>query len=113
MIELIKKIFDAKDAYQKQFSGVPDLLFMHPDFLIVVLRRDDFEVWASTEDQMKLLSEKHVGTTSDIKLGKLIPLPDPEEPTPEFHQHEYVTIPYFILEAYRKHCKQSNVDKLW
>lgn len=137
MTDLIKTVMDAKDEYRKNWGGEPDLLFMHPTIFEGLMRLpevqlaaatsgvkvfgcdyifdniDDFDVLASSHDQMRRISAEHVGTTDDVKLLKLEisgnPMIDPSNKV----AHEYITIPYHTLVAYRYNCEQHKVDKLW
>ncbi|MFW1776584.1 hypothetical protein ACG9XQ_05520 [Acinetobacter baumannii] len=127
MNDLILKLFKAKKDFNNNFSGEPNLLFLslklyeeimvlpetfntfysHIDRTligceIIKIYRDDFEVLASSHDQMKLISERHVGTTDDIKLEKpSISRLEYKKPQ-EFYTPEYITMPFYLLESYRK-----------
>lgn len=127
MNELIKKVLEAKIAYSKNFSGESDIIFVSPELLHglmelqetypsyhdqkltiygcepAIVSHEGFEVLASSHDQMKLISERHVGTTDDIKLEKPLMMSRLEYMSPpEFYTPEYITIPFYILESYRK-----------
>lgn len=125
MNKLIKKVLEAKIAYSKNFSGESDLIFISPELLNdlmelqetypsypdqkltifgcepAIVSHEGFEVLASSHDQMNFISECHVGTTDDIKLEKLLHSSSYEEIS-ETYMPEYITIPFFILECYRK-----------
>ncbi|QNY13276.1 hypothetical protein IC766_14320 [Acinetobacter seifertii] len=128
MNELILKLFKAKRDFNNNFHGEPNILFlslkMYNEIMvlpettynnfyqpidrtligceIVKIYRDDFEVLASSHDQMQLISERHVGTTDDIKLEKLMISRLEYKKAQEFYTPEYITIPFYILESYRK-----------
>ncbi|HFG6953831.1 hypothetical protein [Acinetobacter baumannii] len=92
----MEKVLQAKETYSNEFFGEADILFIshklyveildmkdvylhifvqHDRTLlgceIVVIHEDDFEILASSHGQMQLISERHVGTTDDIKLMKM------------------------------------------
>ncbi|MGX4758549.1 hypothetical protein [Acinetobacter baumannii] len=131
MNKIMEKVFLAKENYSNNFSGEADILFIshklyveildtqqgylhifiHHDRTLVgcelvVIHRDDFELLASSHDQMKLISELHVGTTDDIQLMKLPnsweAKMDYSKPDPVPLHPEYITMPFYLLESYRK-----------
>lgn len=123
----MEKVLNAKANYSDEFSGEADILFISHKLYVelmniqevclhmfvqhnrtllgcelVVIHKDDFELLASSHDQMKLISERHVGSTDDIKLEKLsISRLEYKKPQ-KFYTPEYITIPFYLLESYRK-----------
>lgn len=131
MNSFLKKVFDAKDDYYDHFSGVANVLFMHPNFAshvlslseltlgmfnplegkllgceFVLVLQEDFEVMASSHDQMKVILERHIGTTDDIKLMKLPSLwetkMDYSKPMAVPLNPEYINMPYKFLKRYKE-----------
>ncbi|HAV4485156.1 TPA: hypothetical protein JIR97_15560 [Acinetobacter baumannii] len=73
---------------------------------LVVIHKDDFELLTSSHEQMQLISKRHVGTTDDIQLMKL---PNSWETEMDYSKPdtvplhpEYITMPFYLLESYRK-----------
>ncbi|MDC5544359.1 hypothetical protein OHX02_00480 [Acinetobacter baumannii] len=131
MNKIMEKVLLAKENYRDNFSGEADILFISHKFYIeiletqkaylhifvhhdrtllgcelVVIHKDDFELLASSHDQMKLISERHVGTTDDIQLMKLPKSWETEldysKPDTVPLYPEYITMPFYLLETYRK-----------
>ncbi|ENE6678172.1 hypothetical protein [Acinetobacter baumannii] len=127
----MEKVLLAKENYRDNFSGEADILFIshklyveimnikevwlhifvqHDRTLLgcelVVIHKNDFELLASSHDQMKLISERHVGTTDDIQLMKLPKSWETEmdysKPDSVPLHPEYITMPFYLLESYRK-----------
>lgn len=127
----MEKVLLAKENYSNDFSGEADILFVsHKVYVeimniqevflhifsrhdkkllgceIVVIHKDDFELLASSHDQMKLISERHVCTTNDIQLMKL---PNSWETKMDYSKPdsvplhpEFITMPFYLLESYKK-----------
>ncbi|SSP02430.1 Uncharacterised protein [Acinetobacter baumannii] len=132
MNKIMEKVLQAKETYSNEFFGEADILFIshklyveildmqevylhifvqHDRTLlgceIVVIHEADFEILASSHGQMQLISEHHVGTTDDIKLMKMPKSWETEEmdyssPDPVPIHPEYITMPFYILDRYRK-----------
>lgn len=131
MNKIMEKVLLAKENYSNDFSGEADILFVsHKVYVeimniqevflhifsyhdkkllgceLVVIHKDDFELLASSHGQMKLISERHVGTTDDIQLMKLPKSWETEmdysKPDSVPLHPEYIKMPFYLLESYRK-----------
>lgn len=138
MNELIEKLLGAKIEHEKNWGKEADVLFINPcvfeglmklpevkleatnngakvfgcDYIFVDI--EGFEVFAATHELMRRISIEHMGTTDDIKLHKLrLSGNSMEDKSDTITWPEYLTIPYYILDAYRRSCEQTEVDNLW